>query len=352
MSKNPYLDLPPSAFWKTGVANENPFKINQIYEKKFNITPATRIATAGSCFAQHITRHLRRSGFNVLDVEPPPPGLPQNMHHGHGFSMYSARYGNIYSVSQLLQLAKEAAGEWSPQDFIWEKSGRYFDALRPSVEPDGLDSAKDVIEHRKSHIARVKDLFVKLDLFIFTLGLTEMWVHRDSGTVYPAAPGSVAGAYDEHSYCFKNAKFAEVISEFNEFQRTMKTIRNGRCFNILLTVSPVPLTASASGKHVLVSTSYSKSILRAAAGQLSSNQSHVDYFPSYELINNPRLHSTAFSENLRTVRDESVDNVMSHFLAVHNEKARSDVPSIAHLSHEATEETIQCEEALSEQFAR
>ena len=40
----------------------------------------------------------------------------------------------------------------------------------------------------------------------------------------------------------------------------------------LLTVSPVPLTATASGQHVLTATTYSKSVLRSAAGFLSQNR--------------------------------------------------------------------------------
>ena len=81
------------------------------------------------------------NGYKVLDVEPPPPGLPETMHQKFGFSMYSARYGNIYTVRQLLQLAQEVAGKWTPQNYIWPKNAK-FDALRPAVEPEGLTLQK------------------------------------------------------------------------------------------------------------------------------------------------------------------------------------------------------------------
>ena len=38
--------------------------------------------------------------------------------------MYSCRYGNIYTVHQLLQLAQEASGDYDPVDISWEKDGR------------------------------------------------------------------------------------------------------------------------------------------------------------------------------------------------------------------------------------
>ena len=117
MLKNPYSDLPRSAFWKTGVVQQDPYFVEDIYKKKFDITPKDRIATAGSCFAQHISRHLKKNGLNILDAEPPPNALPDKLHQKYGFSMYSARYG-ISTVRQLLQLAQEVA----PQNYIWEKN--------------------------------------------------------------------------------------------------------------------------------------------------------------------------------------------------------------------------------------
>lgn len=345
MESNPYKGLPPSAFWKTGVTQENPYLVQGIYKRKFTIPPGAKIATAGSCFAQHISRQLKNNGYNVLDVEAAPEGLPENLHHKYGYSMYSARYGNIYTVKQLLQLAQEAAGVWAPDNYIWEKDGKFFDAFRPAIDPEGLSSPEEVIESRRLHIARVKELFEELDLLIFTLGLTEMWIHNETGTVFPTAPGTIAGDFDEKAYKFKNAEFFEIISDFSKFQQEIRSIRGGKPFKILLTVSPVPLTATASGKHILVSTTYSKSILRSVAGQLATNQGNIDYFPSFEIVNNPRLHSTSFADNLRSVREEAVENVMRHFFREHP-------PLVSHQTtpHDAVDEDIQCEEALLEAF--
>ena len=348
---NPYSELPSSAFWKTGVTQENPYAINNIYKKKFDIKPNTQIATAGSCFGQHVGNHLKRNGYQVIDEEIAPPGLPDELHQKYGFSLYSARYGNIYTVRQLLQLAQEVAGERKPENYIWKKNGKYFDALRPAVEPEGHDTEQEVIDHRDFHIERVKDVFTRMNLFIFTLGLTEMWVHKESGTVYPTAPGTICGEFNENIYEFKNARFQEIINDFKKFNATVRKIRSNRPFKILLTVSPVPLTATASGKHVLVSTIHSKSILRAVVGQLSTNNRNIDYFPSFEIVNNPRLHSTTFKVNLRSVRDETVQMVMKHFSREHpliqKEKEVKDIKN----SNQSLED-MQCEESLLEAFGK
>ena len=350
MACNPYQNLPSSSFWKTGVTQESPYAIDGIYAKKFDIFPSTKIAAAGSCFAQHISRHLKANGYNVLDVEPPPPGLPASKHQRFGYSMYSGRYGNIYTVRQLLQLAQEVAGEWSPQDYIWEKGGRFFDGLRPAVEPDGLESKQEVVEHRAYHVARLRELFQSFDLFIFTLGLTEMWVHKESGTVYPTAPGAIAGDFKPESYYFENASFGSINSDFRQFLKTMRKLRS-KPFNLLLTVSPVPLTATASGKHVLVSTVHSKSVLRTIAS-VWSERDFIDYFPSYEIVTNPRLHSTSYQDNLRSIRPEAVDNVMSHFFRQHPKLNTAKQAHKDDRDEAASLSDVQCEEALIQAFGK
>ena len=356
--ENPYSSLPNSAFWKTAVAAENPYEMQNIYKRKFQITKDTKIATAGSCFAQHITRHLLSRDFSVLDVEPAPPDLPKILHKKYGFSTYSARYGNIYTVKQLLQLAQEASGSKSISDYVLTKGNRYYDGLRPSIEPDGFGSEREVIQARKIHIQRVKELFKSMDLFIFTLGLTEMWCSKEFSTVFPACPGTIVGEFDPAKFVFKNAQYQDIIVDFNDFQKEVRTIRDGRPFKILLTVSPVPLTASASGHHALVATTYSKSVLRAVAGQLSTNQAHIDYFPSFELATNPRLHSTSFAQNLRTIRSEAVENVMRHFFNAHLMKgegqllkALSPQGGKREIGTDLVDDTlVQCEEQLLEAF--
>ena len=126
----------------------------------------------------------------VLDLEPAPPGLAIAERQRFGYDLYSARYGNVYSVRQLLQLVREAAGLWTPANLCWPRGERWIDALRPGVEPEGLETADEVLALRAQHLERVRQLLDQLDLFVFTLGLTETWQHRASGTVSPLAPGT------------------------------------------------------------------------------------------------------------------------------------------------------------------
>jgi hypothetical protein len=88
---HPFETLGPEAFWKSGVAEADPGRMADIYRRKWAIRPDDRVATAGSCFAQHISRAMRSAGFSVMDVEPAPPGLPPDVARQFGYGLCSAR---------------------------------------------------------------------------------------------------------------------------------------------------------------------------------------------------------------------------------------------------------------------
>jgi hypothetical protein len=314
---SPYENLPRRQFWKAGVAESDPLLPRDYYTKKYEISRGDRIATAGSCFAQHISRHMAQRGYSVLDVERAPKSLPKGDWSRFGYGLYSARYGNVYTVRQLLQLVQEAAGLVNCPEPVWERAGRFYDSSRPAIEPIGLDTREEVLSHRKFHLAKVRELLTQCDVFVFTLGLTETWLSNESGWAFPTAPGTVAGEWDESRYRFHNFTFGEILSDFHSAREIIGSIRNGRELRFLLTVSPVPLTASYERQHVLLSTTYSKSVLRAVAGQLAQENDLVDYFPSYEIISSTWNRGVYYDGNCRTVTASGVASVMNTFFSQH-----------------------------------
>jgi GSCFA family len=311
---SPYLKLDARAYWRTGLA-EADYPPPDLYRPKWELRKADRIVTAGSCFAQHVGRALRRNGFNVLDAEPRPPHVAADVETSHGYGMYSARYGNIYTTRQLRQLLDEAWDGAPDFDAIWQRGDRFHDALRPNVDPDGLPDAAAVIAARQAHLGKVREVFSQADVFIFTLGLTEAWLHKPTGQVYPTAPGTIAGSFDESIHGFVNFRLAEVRADLIAALSRLKRLNPD--LRVLLTVSPVPLTATASGHHVLTATTYSKSVLRACAGELYADFPEVDYFPSYEIVTSTRAGATFFEPNFRNVTDAGVARVMSVFCGAH-----------------------------------
>ena len=346
---NPYSDLPIECFWRTGVAVDWQATLGLIYQKRFSIDQSCKIATAGSCFAQHITRELKSNSFGFLDLEPAPEELPPDLHQRYGYGIYSARYGNIYTAKQLLQLAREAFSLRPLRILPWKKNDQLIDALRPSIEPDGFSSVAELVAHREHHIACVRECFERMDLFVFTLGLTEAWCDSATGYVLPSAPGVNGGEYDASQVEFVNFSFFKILSAFERFLKILKDHRpEHQLPKILLTVSPVPLTATASGRHVLLATNESKAILRAVASELQRRYEYIDYFPSYEIINHPVGRRQFFDENLRTVSEIGVQTAMQCFLQHHKPPVEFKLKNgdLTGTQLEQLAQTLICEEEL------
>lgn len=343
---SPYDNLPEQAFWRTGVAERDPRRQGDLYQPRFPLARGDTVITAGSCFAQHIGRALRKSGVRVLDGEPLPNWVPDAVAAHFGYRLYSGRYGNIYTARHLRQLLDEASGAFSPAHPVWEKDGRFYDAMRPGVEPDGLPDRDTVLQHRERHLNTLHDTFAQADVMVFTFGLTECWEDRKSGTVYPVAPGVIAGSYDPDAYAFRNLTFDEIYQDFS--QARARLLEWNPSMRFLVTVSPVPLTATASGQHVELASSYSKSVLRAVCGALVTEHSNVDYVPSFELITSQKAAGAYFSENLRTVTPQGVAAAMEMFLSAHGLRAAQADNDLLPADHENFEI---CEEALMEAFA-
>ncbi len=351
MTNSPYEDLPGRAFWRSGVAGCSPLDLRDIYARRWAIEPDWQIATAGSCFAQHIARYMKSAGFSVLDAEPKPNGLPDAAAALFGYQIYSARYGNIYTARQLLQLIREALHGERRHDLIWEKDGRFYDSQRPGIEPNGFESPAELLDHRAHHVARVRQMLTGMDMLIFTLGLTETWEHRGSGTVFPTAPGTIAGTWNPDQYQFRNFTFAEVHSDMSAALSALAEARD-KPLHVLLTVSPVPLTATAEDHHVLLSSTYSKSVLRAVAGQLRAEHENLDYFPSYEIVTNPAARGVFYAANLRSVTPAGVDTVMKSFFAEHGTDLPPEEAPQSDSGDEGDGEDVVCEDAMLEAFGK
>lgn len=351
--QSPYQNRPRKSFWKTGVASKSIKTLENIYRPKITISRDDNVITLGSCFAQHIARNMRAKNYTVVDTEPSPPGLYGLEANKFGYELFSARVGNIYVMRQLLQLYEEAHGIRTPHEIVWEKNGRYYDAMRPSVEPFGLESPESVVKHREKHLSSLRKMFKQADVVIFTLGLTEGWVHKATGDVYPTAPGTIAGKYDENEYEFKNFTFLEIYNDFIRFMNYMKSENENIKF--LLTVSPVPLTATATDDHVLVATSYSKSVLRSVAGQLSKEHDFIDYFPSYDIITSTLAGRDLYQPNLRSVTPEGVQTAMNTFFVANGEQDSSFVPeNVSTETRSKFEDSDDefCEDVLLEAFGK
>jgi len=311
---NPYRNRPPHTFWKAGVSDCAASGVDPVTDVPFTLAQNHAVATAGSCFAQHISRTLVAQGFHYLVTET-YQGKPGTVDENYG--VFPARFANLYTSRQLVQLFDRAYGLSQPAVDWWQgKNQEFIDPFRPRIQAGGFATAELLLADREQHFAAVRAMFEQCQVFIFTLGLTETWMLPD-GSALPLAPGVVANDSQDSAATFVNLGVGEIIADLDEFLAKFATVNPTA--KIILTVSPVSLIATYENRHVLVSTIASKSILRAAAEDISKRHAHVAYFPSYEIITGPQTAAKFYAPDLREVTPEGVAYVMSiftrHFLS-------------------------------------
>jgi hypothetical protein len=305
---HPYQGIPDAQRWSRAMAGRTSTQIDPVPPPPFRIGPDSRVVTAGSCFAQHVARHLRERGHACFETEPAHPLLSAPMAEAFNYGIYSARYGNIYTSRQLLQLWRRATGAFTPVEDRWDQDGACFDPFRPTIQPGGFSSLREYAEDRRQHFAAVRKAFAGMDVFVFTLGLTECWASREDGAVYPLCPGVAAGRFDANRHVFLNLTVDEVVSDLRAFVAEVREVNPG--MRMILTVSPVPLAATAVPGHVLAATVYSKAVLRVAAEQMGRLPG-VYYFPAYEIV--AAAGNDGFAADRRSILEPTVERVMELF---------------------------------------
>lgn len=350
MPEHPYRSISDYASWSRAIGRVDPSDVDPVVRGKFKVSKSNRVVTAGSCFAQHIARRLAASGFNFHVTEKPHPLMDPDLSKRYGYGLFSARYGNIYTSRQLLQLLQRALGEFKPAEAAWEKDGRYYDPFRPGIQPNGFVSLRELGLDRAQHLRAVRHAFSEMEVFVFTLGLTEVWVSRQDGAAFPTCPGVTAGEFDPLRYALINLGVDEVLRDMSAFVALARTLNPQ--FKMILTVSPVPLAATAVDQHVLTATTYSKSVLRVVASMAeAADPDRIAYFPSYEIITGSYAKGAYYASDLRNVVETGVDHVMNLFFRHYTDAVELAVSPPRADEESALEEMkrvveVQCEEAM------
>jgi hypothetical protein len=198
-----------------------------------------------------------------------------------------------------------------PAEDRWHIDGMVIDPFRPGLAyPAESDAEFDLL--KASHLRAVLAAFHKATVFVFTLGLTEAWQSKVDGSVFPACPGTISGIFDEKKHEFKNFSVEEITEDLTKFIELLR--ESNPKVRFIITVSPVPLVATATRSHVLLASTHSKSVLRVVAENVSNQLKDVSYFPAFEIITGPQAPFEYFEKDRRNVSEIGVAEVMGSLL--------------------------------------
>jgi hypothetical protein len=311
LKSNPYLEQSDKAFWSRSVSRN--FSADSLWndaDRSSLFQKDDLIVSAGSCFASNLIPWIEKEGLEYLRTEELPSqfkDMPENL----GYRNFSASYGNIYTARHLRQLYEQALGVRVPAEDRWYIDGMVIDPFRPGLAyPAESDAEFDLL--KASHLRAVLSAFHKATVFVFTLGLTEAWQSKVDGSVFPACPGTISGSFDEEKHEFKNFSVEEITEDLTKFIELLR--ESNPKVRFIITVSPVPLVATATNSHVLLASTYSKSVLRVVAEQVSNQLNNVTYFPAFEIITGPQAPFEYFESDRRNVSEIGVAEVMNSLL--------------------------------------
>lgn len=315
MTANPYKSQPATAFWARSVSKD--WDANKLVGNRQILSRNDKIASLGSCFAANLVPYLVKNGLTYVQEEPRHPAFAGAPPENFSYDKFSAAYGNIYTARQFRQLLDRAFGTFHPQEDRWDVDGEIVDPYRPGLRYRAR-SHPEFDALTAYHLRCVRSVFEKATVVVFTLGLTEAWVSTLDGAVFPACPGTVAGVFDPARHAFHNFTVGEIVSDLDYIYAKLKEMQPAQ--RLILTVSPVPLVATATDNHVLTASIYSKSVLRAACGEICQRHPDILYFPAYEIITGPQAPESFFEADRRNVSTAGIDEVMRTLLS-HSETA-------------------------------
>lgn len=350
MTDNPYSSLPDHRFWRKAVTGVPPFALDPLVRTPFKISREDKVATGGSCFAQEIAQRLQKSGFHYYLAEEPPAGMSAQEAERRNYSMYSCRYGNLYTTAQFLQLLDRAYGRFRPELDFWVRpeDGRFVDPFRPRIEPDGFASVEEMRADRERHFAAVRHMVETMDVFVFTLGHTETWRHKKDGAILQLAPGVAGGEWSPEAYEFYNMTVSEVIRDFLAAVDIVRELNP--TVRIVLSVSPVGIIATYEDRHVIESNSAVKAILRAAADEIGRVRPGIAYFPSYDLATVSPNVSRFYRDDTRRITSRGIDQTMRVFFEhfTEQEEASAKVVRLDVVAEAQSNSKVICDEEAIE----
>lgn len=266
-------------------------------EPKFLLDAPAKVFTIGSCFARNIELALAD-----YDIELPATdfAVPKSEWEFRPNGILN-EYNPGTTAQRITSAVKD---EDDSEETIVETKGGFLDLLLPGGFPVSYERAVE----RRAEIKEVYRNLISSDLVIVTLGLVEAWYDEEAEMYLNRMPMPMVRKQPDR-YTFRRM---EVEDSFLMLDRAVAELTGARVDKILLTVSPVPLGTTFTGKDVVVANSFSKSVLRVCAQKLTEKYPQVDYYPSFELVSSGGLD--AFNDDNIHVKPPVVRRATGHML--------------------------------------
>lgn len=271
------------------------------FEPTFTIEPGEAIFTVGSCFARNIERRFSALGFKVPALEV---SLPDEERASDVVNDILNKYPP-HSILNEFRWALDPEFPFQEKSYLEMRNGRWHDPhLAGNVAPASLERVKE----RRAMVEGIYRQAADCRVVVVTLGLVEAWFDHTTGLYLNEAPPKVVAQAEPNRFTLQILSVAEIMEALEALHALLGRFGHPD-FRLLVTVSPVPLKATFTGRDSLLANTYSKSALRVAVEMFALSHSNVDYFPSYEIVTLTN-RSSAFIQDNRHVTSSVVDEIV------------------------------------------
>jgi hypothetical protein len=249
-------------------------------DPKFKLRRDDRFYAIGSCFARGLEYALKRRKMSIESAAPEFARLvPVNKERtGIGFIN---KY-NTFSILNELRWALDPAAVFPVESIAKVTENTWSDPhANPSLELVGLEETLK----RRALLQTVTKRIVDCRAVIITLGLAEVWRDVKADVYLNSTPIPPLLEREPQRYELHLTSFAQNWANLETLHALLSRYGHPD-IRIVVTVSPVPLHATFLKMDVVLATTYAKSLLRAVAQQWAIAHENVDYFPSYEIVQN------------------------------------------------------------------
>ena len=249
-------------------------------DPKFKLRRDDRFYAIGSCFARGLEYALRRRKMFVESAAPEFARLVSVKKEPTGLGFIN-KY-NTFSILNELRWALDPAAVFPVESIAKVTETTWSDPhANPTLELVGFEETLK----RRALLQTVTKRVANCRAVIITLGLAEVWRDVKADVYLNNTPIPPLLEKEPDRYELHLTSFAQNWANLEAIHALLSRYGHPD-LRIVVTVSPVPLHATFLKMDVVLATTYAKSLLRAAAQQWASAHENVDYFPSYEIVQN------------------------------------------------------------------
>jgi len=274
---------------------------------KFKLRRDDRFFAIGSCFARGLEQCLQDNGVAVESAAPEFSKLQAATREASGLG-FTNKY-NTYSILNELRWALDPEAEFPRDSIVPLTQTTWYDPhTNPSLEFVDLEQTLQ----RRAVMQTVTKRITDCRGVIVTLGLAEVWRDTKVNVFVNRTPIPSLFKSDPDRYEFQLSSFADNWANLEAIYELLTRYGHPE-FHIIITVSPVPLMNTFSTMDIVVANAWAKSLLRAVAQEWAAAHPNVDYFPSFEIVQNSD-RAAAWETDLRHVTGVCVQHIMQLFL--------------------------------------